>query len=480
MTEFKKLELKSFPAIENRKTAESRFWKRFKFPIVVKEYGSISAIDFTPSPANDVAITSSSKIQIFSTGSKSVKKTISRFQGQVYSASFRNDGQLLVAGTDDNLVQIFDVNSRAILRTFRGHSAPVHVTRFVDKERIFSASDDKTVRCWDVAQEEEVCRFLGHEDYIRTGAVHPNNPNLFFTGSYDNTVKLWDSRTETCVLTCDHHAPVESLVVFAGGTLAVSAGGCDIKVWDLLQGGKLLKKISNHQKTITSLCLDSNQSRLLSGSLDHHVKVYDVTDYKVVHSMKNQAPVMSLGLSADDTHLAVGMSNGVFLIRKRIVSSDTKAGALLKKSSLQAGTYKYFVRGKSHTPCGDYYQVPTDKKKKLKPYDAFLKKFQYQNALDAVLDGSQKAVIIVSLFEELIRRNGSKIALTGRDEVTLEPVLRFLTKNIDNPRYSTTLIHIANEVLDIYACVVGQSVQIDELLSKLHKKLKMEILLQKR
>lgn len=37
-------------------------------------------------------------------------------------AEFRKDGKLLVAGGDEGLVQVFDVGSRAVLRTMKGHN----------------------------------------------------------------------------------------------------------------------------------------------------------------------------------------------------------------------------------------------------------------------------------------------------------------------------------------------------------------------
>ena len=52
------------------------------------------------------------------------------------------------------------------------------------------------------------------------------------------------------------------------------------RVWSLLAGGQLLARLANHQKTVTSLCVAPHAGphstvgpRLLSGSLDGHVKV---------------------------------------------------------------------------------------------------------------------------------------------------------------------------------------------------------------
>lgn len=47
-------------------------------------------------------------------------------------------------------------------------------------------------------------------------------------------------------------------------------------------------------------------------------------------------------------------------------------------------------------------------------------------------------------MQELIYRDGLRIALKGRDDITLEPVLRFLFKYIADPRFAET----ASEVMD--------------------------------
>jgi U3 small nucleolar RNA-associated protein 15 len=95
---------------------------------------------------------------------------------------------------------------------------PTQVTQFSnDKNNILSASDDKTVRIWDIPTGESVNVFEEHEDYVRAGLVSPENPNLILSGSYDQTVKLWDMRQNECVMTMNHGAPVESLLMYPGG-----------------------------------------------------------------------------------------------------------------------------------------------------------------------------------------------------------------------------------------------------------------------
>jgi U3 small nucleolar RNA-associated protein 15 len=76
-------------------------------------------------------------------------------------------------------------------------------------------------------------------------------------------------------------------------------------------------------------------------------------------------------------------------------------------------------------------------------------------------------------------RNGLIIGLSGRDEVTLEPLLSFLVKYITHPNYSSILITVCNVVFDLYAGVVGKSILVDELFVKMRERLREEIDVQK-
>ncbi|KAI9199294.1 WD40-repeat-containing domain protein [Polychytrium aggregatum] len=479
-SDYKKLGIKKYPRLQTRQTAETRYWRKFKSPILVKEYAAVTGIHFSPVAPFDFAVTSSARVQIYSQTTHSVKKSISRFKDTAYSGTIRDDGKLLVAGDASGLVQVFDLNSRAILRTLEGHKDGVRVAKFSSlKTQVLSASDDKTVKLWDVPVGENIVTFDEHEDYVRCGMVSQENSNLVLTGSYDHTVKLWDARAKVCVATMNHGFPVESVLMFPGGGLVASAGGAHLKIWDILGGGRLIQSLSNHQKTITSMCFDGSYSRILTASLDQHVKIYNVQDYKITHSVKYPAPILSIGLSPDDTHLVVGMTSGLLSIRQRVVKTQELVNAQRQTEELRGGTYKYFIRGSKNLPGSDDLKIESRRKKRLRSYDKYLKTFQYGSALDAVLATNQP-VLIISLLEELIHRDGLKIALGGRDEDSLEPTVRFLMKNLTNPRYSSLLIDISNLILDMYGSVIGQSIIIDELLSSMKQKMRDELNVQEK
>jgi len=126
----------------------------------------------------------------------------------------------------------------------------------------------------------------------------------------------------------------------------------------------------------------------------------------------------------------------------------------------------------------DVVLLETERVKKLQLYEKHLQRFNYQLALDSALT-TRNVVVIVTVLEELCRRNGLTIALSGRDEISLEPILSFLVQYILHPRYSAFLVQITHRLLDIYYEIIGYSPIIDHLFQRLIRQIQQELSLQK-
>ncbi|MBZ3873047.1 U3 small nucleolar RNA-associated protein 15-like protein [Sciurus carolinensis] len=400
------------------------------------------------------------KIHIYGRYSQEPIKTFSRFKDTAYCATFRQDGRLLVAGSEDGGVQLFDISGRAPLRQFEGHTKAVHTVDFTaDKYHVVSGADDYTVKLWDIPNSKEILTFKEHSDYVRCGCASKLNPDLFVTGSYDHTVKMFDARTNKSVLSVEHGQPVESVLLFPSGGLLVSSGGRYVKVWDMLKG-QLLVSLKNHHKTVTCLCLSSSGQRLLSGSLDRKVKVYSTTSYKVVHSFDYAASILSLALAHEDETIVVGMTNGILSVKHR--KSETKKDPLPRR---RRPAYRTFIKGKNYMKQRDDILINRPTKKHLELYDRDLKNFRISKALDRVLEPScviKTPEVTVSIIKELNRRGVLANALAGRDEKEISRVLNFLIRNLSQPRFAPVLINAAEIIIDIYLPVIGQSPVVDK------------------
>jgi hypothetical protein len=114
----------------------------------LRDYSMLSTV------VTGLRILSNVQVQVYDSKTRVVKQTFSRFKDVVYGASFRcvficssfprhcnaftdwcsqslvhnthsNDGKLIVAGGEEGIVRIFEVNSKTLLRQLKGHQGYV-------------------------------------------------------------------------------------------------------------------------------------------------------------------------------------------------------------------------------------------------------------------------------------------------------------------------------------------------------------------
>lgn len=476
MASFKPTKIQVYPKLGEKVTQDTLYWKNYKPAVQIKEYGAVTSIDYSPLAPHNYAVTAFTRIHIYGPFSQEPVKSFTKFKDTAYCGRFRSDGQLLVAGCEDSVVRLFDVSGKVALRMFKGHTKAVHVTDFtLDRYQILTGSDDYTCRLWDIPSATELTSYKEHTDYIRCGTTSKLNRDLFITGSYDHTLKLYDGRVDKSVMTMDHGQPVESVLLYPSEGLLVSAGGRYVKVWDLLKGGQPLVSLKNHHKTVTCLCLSSNGQRLLSASLDRHVKVYNTTNYKVVHNFDYPASILSLGLAPGDQSIVVGMTNSIMSVKYRKSPEQTKETSSQHR---RRPAYRVFVKGKNYTPKQDDYLVSKPVKQHLAKFDKELKRFNVSKALDTAMQSwvrFKKPEIPVAVMKELDRRGALKNALAGREEQKLCQLLSFLTAYLLDPRFSPVLVMATEMILDLYQPVFGQSPVLDRQLLRLQELLEKEL-----
>ncbi|KAJ8263113.1 hypothetical protein COCON_G00155700 [Conger conger] len=440
MASFKPTRIPSYPKIGEKVTQDTLYWKNYKTPIQIKEFGAVSAIDFSPLSPYNYAVTASTRIHIYGPYSQEPVKTFTRFKDTAYSGRFRADGRLLVAGSEDCVVRLFDISGRVALRMFRGHSKAVHLTDFTsDGFRIISGSDDYTCRLWDIPNSVELNSYSEHTDYVRCGTTSKLNPDLFITGSYDHTVKVFDSRTDRSVMSMDHSQPVESVLLFPSEGLLVSA---------------------------VSLCCCAFAA---------HWSMQQVCS---LAAPQVSWPWFCFCVQPEDGAVVVGMANGVLSVKHRKSPEEKPEAGSTKR---RRPSYRVFVKGRNYAPKQEDFLVSRPVRMHLEKYDKQLKSFQVSKALDTVLEArirTKTPEITVAVMQELNRRGRLKNALAGRDERSLTILLSFLIGHVVDPRFTPVLVNVAEMILDIYVQAVGRSALVDKQIVRLQELVEKEIDLQ--
>jgi U3 small nucleolar RNA-associated protein 15 len=289
-------------------------------------------------------------------------------------------------------------------------------------------------------------------------------------------------------------APVESVAALPGGTTLVGSSGERLAVLDLV-AGRPLGLFSNHQRTITTIATASQGSRVLSGGLDGHVKVWDTATWDVVAGIKYPSPVLSLDVVAagpqrEDRHLCVGMQSGVLSIRTRLTGAAKAAKKEKEKemAALVAGKIDQYdaqqkkkrgrgwekaLRGMDFTGEGaDIIIEGNDRRRpKLNKWENAQRRGDYQEALDLVVEQNDLAAVY-GMLTEMYHRSALRKALSNRTAEQLLPILNWLNKTIGDPKFIRLKADIAMLILDIYGSQMGKSEAVDAAIDKLLVKTK--------
>ncbi|OAA60736.1 WD40/YVTN repeat-like-containing domain protein [Cordyceps fumosorosea ARSEF 2679] len=502
-------------------TAEQKYWRTFKNQLLMPSPTSYPVTHISCGSADTFAVTTGTRVQIYSTRTRKLLKTVTRFGDVARSGDIRRDGKVLVAGDDTGKVQVFDVNSRAILRTWTQHAGqPVWTTRFhpTQPTTLLSAGDDKTVRLWDLPSGEPVTTLAGHADYVRCARFLPGatTSGMLVSGSYDATVRLWDPRVSSgaagAAMTFRHAAPVEDVLPLPGGTTVLAAAGPSVSVLDLV-AARPLHVITNHQKTVTSLSLASGGRRVVTGGLEGHVKVFETTGWHVVNSFKYPSPILAVEVipspsssSSEDTesapsdrHLAVGMQSGVLSLRTRLTGPEAQREREREREmdALVAGRADALDATKARRKrraaaqnrldlVGEGADVviahddpsSSSSRKKERPWQADLRHGRHAAALDRVVDRSAPdyaPLSALALLLALRHRGAVRDALERRDEAAVLPVLRWVCAHVCDPRYVGVCVEVGLHLLDLYAEYAEASPELAAGFRTLHRRVRDEV-----
>src|SRR5208283_399363 len=97
----------------------------------------------------------------------------------VNSVAFSPDGRFLATASEDKSVKLWEVGTWRNVRTFTGHMRAVAIARFSPDGRwLASGSIDKTIRIWDVSNGHEIQRLHGNTRSVYEVAFNSDGTRL--------------------------------------------------------------------------------------------------------------------------------------------------------------------------------------------------------------------------------------------------------------------------------------------------------------
>ena len=136
-------------------------------------------------------------------------------------------GELWACGDIDGVVNLYKFNPEGaeLLKEFEDHGRPIRDVAFSqDDSNLLSVSDDNHINLTDINAQKRILSFTGHQLEILWWCFHPSG-KLFVTGSADKTVKIWDISSQVCTETLKmHNGTVWDLRFSPDGRYLISGG----------------------------------------------------------------------------------------------------------------------------------------------------------------------------------------------------------------------------------------------------------------
>ncbi|MDD4652802.1 MAG: WD40 repeat domain-containing protein [Methanothrix sp.] len=148
--------------------------------------------------------------------------------------------------SNDNTLKVWDLESGKEVRTLVGHQSWVRAVALTgDGRRAVSASDDKTLKVWDLESGKEVRTLEGHQDWVRAVALTGDGRRAV-SASDDGTLKIWDLVSGSMIASITGDSYILSCAIAPDG-LTIVAGEASGRVHFLhLEGYALSQESKSH------------------------------------------------------------------------------------------------------------------------------------------------------------------------------------------------------------------------------------------
>ncbi|MDQ2976170.1 MAG: WD40 repeat domain-containing protein [Acidobacteriota bacterium] len=282
-------------------------------------------------------------------------------QGGVRACVFSPDSSTIVsAGGRHDLddpkksfgeLKIWSVATGEELASLNGHADQVTCCAFLaDGESIISASADGVLKAWNVATGREQPTELGSKP-VGIFTLSPDGTRIVSAYGFDGVLRLADARTGEELADLTGHVYEVNACAFSrdGKQIASGSYACrasdlfqievleELKLWDGQTGRELVANLSTATGTVHACAFSSDASRIVSGSDDQTVKLWDASTGKHLATLQGHSgTVKACAFSPDGTRIISGSSDHALKVWDAVLAQSPQAARSDEASSTLA------------------------------------------------------------------------------------------------------------------------------------------------
>ncbi|KAF2172015.1 hypothetical protein M409DRAFT_63527 [Zasmidium cellare ATCC 36951] len=221
------------------------------------------------------------------------------------------DDEILVTGSSDSDLLVWDIKTYEPIRRLRKHSGGV-LDVALDKKHIVSCSKDSRIIVWDRSTYEPKGELTGHRGPVNAVQLRGH---LLVSASGDGIARLWDLKQMKLIKEFSAKERGLAAVEFSEDMKHVLAGGNDNITYKFeTETGREVLQFTGHTQLVRSLWLDSGNKRVVSGSYDLDLRVYDFETGKELWRGEEWTTSWMLAAKSDYRRIVATSQDGRILI----------------------------------------------------------------------------------------------------------------------------------------------------------------------
>ncbi len=292
---------------------------QFEIVNILRGHNSqVSHIAFSPDGAMLVSGSIDRTIKLWDLVSEEEIYTLTDPDQGVYWVGMSPDGALIAAATGGQMA-VYEVESGQRVATLGGHGRYMLGGSFSpDSALLATAGSDTAVKLWRVSDWQEVGELHGHTGGINSVAFSPDGALLAAnSGTPDFTIRIWDiERREEIQILRGHTTDSHAIAFSPDGRWLVS-GGPDrtVMLWDV-ESGELARTLSGYRDVIYGIAFSPRGDLIAAATgSDRRVFLWDPASGQVVDRLRGHSgEVMTVAFSPDGLFLASSGEDGEIII----------------------------------------------------------------------------------------------------------------------------------------------------------------------
>jgi WD40 repeat protein len=324
---------------------------------VIKDIHSktINDVEYDPKHGYFVTCSDDDTVGIFNFNTGENIDYLYEYYNSVRDVSLNSKYSLMATADNDGFIMVYKYPEIVKLEMIYAHNYSVSSVIFTyDNKRLISAGDDGLVKIWDVRDNFNIIHIIeAHDDYI-TNLACDRQSRYLVTASEDNTLKVFDLSTFQLIHTLEGHIDyIRGVDITPNGEYIVSGDDSGMIIVWKTSTGKIVHKLTRHDDFIRCIKITPEGNRFIACSDDKTVTLWHIQSGRLVRVYTGLSDWVYSGditpdrefiITVNDDYRAEILPYSIDGFRKAITDSHFSSEQLYNKHPAQINIKSLFHR----------------------------------------------------------------------------------------------------------------------------------------